>query len=668
MGTRRALAALSDWKLWHAQNLHTFLGVKVAPYLGHASADDFFIGWGRKRSGRRAERLARKNSRSFLLLEDGFLRSTGSAQQTAPLSIVTDDLGIYYDATRPSRLEQLALKQMDSHRYARARTLIQAWRSGSVSKYNDAPDPPAALTAGRYVLVVDQTCGDASIRFGWADRSTFEVMLHAALAENPHCRVVLKIHPDVVTGRKAGHFDLRKVARNPRISVIDHHIHPAKLLANAEKVYTVTSQLGFEALIWGKPVRTFGMPFYAGWGLTQDEQQAPSRRRPVSLEAIVSAALIDYPQYIDPETGTRCEVEVALAWISLQRQMQQRFAPHIVAAGFSRWKRRFVREFLAGSTIHFTAAFPAQAQSPSTIAIWGRRFDDEVAENTSTPSVLRIEDGFVRSVGLGADLIRPVSWVIDDTGIYYDATRPSGLEKILATTQFDAPLTQRAAKLRQTIVEVGLTKYNIGKSFWKRPHTTKRLILVPGQVESDASIRYGASSITSNYTLLKAVRDANADAYIVYKPHPDVIAGLRNSGVHDHLIKHVCDEVVGDISIHMIMQKVDEVHVLTSLAGFEALLRNIPVTTYGQPFYAGWGLTRDLCLTNEVRQRRARKLTLDELVAGTLILYPTYISRRTSAYTTPETAVQELKNWRNEERNHSVFCIRRALARILKKK
>ena len=36
---------------------------------------------------------------------------------------------------------------------------------------------------------------------------------------------------------------------------------------------------------------------------------------------------------------------------------------------------------------------------------------------------------------------------------------------------------------------------------------------------------------------------------------------------------------------------VDEVHTLTSLTGFEALLRGIEVHAYGGPFYAGWGLT-----------------------------------------------------------------------------
>ena len=94
-----------------------------------------------------------------------------------------------------------------------------------------------------------------------------------------------------------------------------------------------------------------------------------------------------------------------------------------------------------------------------------------------------------------------------------------------------------------------------------------------------------------------------------------------------------------------LLSGVDEVHVLTSLAGFEALLRGKKVTCYGQPFYAGWGLTDD----RMPPARRTRRLTLDELVAGTLILYPTYVSRVTGKFTTPERALDELLEWRQQK-------------------
>lgn len=274
-----------------------------------------------------------------------------------------------------------------------------------------------------------------------------------------------------------------------------------------------------------------------------------------------------------------------------------------------------------------------------TLAVWGQGHRDEKRP------VVRLEDAFLRSVGLGADLIRPLSWVMDRRGLYYDATAPSELEHLLQTTEFSVDLVARAQRLRERIVEQGLTKYNVGSSGWRRPEGASRVILVPGQVESDASIRYGAPGIRGNMDLLRSVRKANPSSYIIYKPHPDVVAGLRKKGEGEDEAVRSCNEVVIDIAMGELLTVVDEVHVLTSLTGFEALLRGKTVTCYGQPFYAGWGLTHDLVPLT----RRTRRLTLDELVAGALILYPTYVSRTTGRFTTPERALDELLDWRQQQ-------------------
>lgn len=178
--------------------------------------------------------------------------------------------------------------------------------------------------------------------------------------------------------------------------------------------------------------------------------------------------------------------------------------------------------------------------------------------------------------------------MIDRTGIYYDSSRASDLETILRTAVFDDTLRGRAAALRERIVAANLTKYNVGSGRWQRPAGITRVILVPGQVETDASIKYG-SPVRRNMDLLKAVRNANPDAYVVYKPHPDVVAGLRDAGQNEQQALDWCNEVVVDYPIGELFASVDEVHVLTSLAGFEALLRGRKVVTFGQPFYAGWG-------------------------------------------------------------------------------
>jgi capsular polysaccharide export protein len=125
-----------------------------------------------------------------------------------------------------------------------------------------------------------------------------------------------------------------------------------------------------------------------------------------------------------------------------------------------------------------------------------------------------------------------------------------------------------------------------------------------------------------------------------------------------------CDEIVSDCAIGPLLKQVDEVHVLTSLAGFEALLRDRRVVTYGHPFYAGWGLTDD----RVPLPRRRRRLTLDELVAGVLFLYPTYVSRTSGRFTTPERALDELLEWRQEAGHGLPFWWpwKRAVLRIAK--
>ena len=594
-----------------------------------------FCGWGRKRSGLRAVRLADALQMNFLLLEDGFLCSVRRCDP--PLSFVFDDKGIHYDCTEPSELETLAQKSLSSAEISQARSAIATWYTERLSKYNAKRDVPGALS-DCYILVCDQTFGDASISYGLASPESFTLMLRAALAEYPNHTIVLKTHPDVVTRGKKGHFDIAALASNDRIQVVSDPVHPSKLIEHADAVYTVTSQMGFEALIWGKRVRCFGMPFYAGWGLTEDELPAPDRRKPVSLEQLVHAALVKYPRYIDPVTMQRCEPEVTFRHVGLQRRKRQEFSEQITAIGFARWKRPFITSLLQGSDVTFVKSLgnQPQADEPQTIAVWGSTEHPNAHE---TGTILRIEDGFLRSSGLGADLVRPLSLVIDDLGIYYDATRPSRLEHILQSQRLDATATDRARALRERIVALDLTKYNLDKQSWSRSKTSQPVLLVVGQVETDASIRLGSPEVQSNIELLRRVRQENPSAYIVYKPHPDVLAGLRKRGIGEDESSMIADEIIcQSVALSGLLAQIDEVHTMTSQLGFEALLRGAQVVCHGLPFYAGWGLTKDRVAC----ERRSRSLSLDELVHGALIAYPRYFNYERNCFVEAEQAVVQL--------------------------
>ena len=309
------------------------------------------------------------------------------------------------------------------------------------------------------------------------------------------------------------------------------------------------------------------------------------------------------------------------------------------ACGFPRWQRPLVRQRFPGHRVVFVPRGRA-APAGAALLLWGSSPLPPGAAAEST--VIRLEDGFLRSVGLGADHVRPLSWLADRQGVHYDATRPSDLETFLATHKFTREERERAARLRARIVEGGLTKYNVGERIWHRPHNGRRVVLVPGQVESAASTRLGCPAAKTNVELLRAVRDLHRDAYIVYKPHPDVVAGLRPRGPAEHEARRWCNEVVTDAVMSELILEADEVHVLSSLAGFEALLRGKPVSCHGQPFYSGWGLTHEFL----PQARRGRHLKLDDLVAGALIAYPLYLGRDGSGLISPEEALDVLLAWR----------------------
>ncbi|WP_250517380.1 capsular polysaccharide biosynthesis protein [Caballeronia sp. INDeC2] len=634
--------AVTSRSIARRDDIEQFLRARVDYVSGRSTKSSAYAavaGWGLKRSGRAARELAARWGVPALSLEDGFLRSAGDGTDPHCLSMSIDDLGIYYDARQPSRLEQLIAADVSRERHARVHALTEAWRVHRLSKYNHARDAKPPLETG-YVLVVDQTAHDESISGALCSSTDFARMLEAALDEHPGAKVLLKVHPDVFAGRKKGHFDALTRSMAERVVVVGRHYHAPDLIEGARIVYVVSSQVGFEALVWNRPVRAFGMPFYAGWGLTHDELPRPERRCNRSLEALVHAALIAYPKYLDPETGLECEVEEAVRHISLQRSMRARFPETIHAIGFSRWKRPIARAFFSGSELRFLRSERALPGGAAAVAVWG-----STSLKGAKPGrrVIRVEDGFVRSVGLGARLVAPLSWVQDDEGIYYDPSESSRLETLIENRYFDETMLERAARLRQIIVRERVTKYNLNGSAWSRPSGVSRVILVAGQVEGDASLRFGGHRIKTNRQLIEAVREAEPDAYIAYKPHPDVVAGLREGAVPPDVVRRYCNEVLTSESISDLLPKVDEVHVTTSLTGFEALLMGKRVVTYGTPFYAGWGLTVDRGLS---RQRRPG-ISLDALVAATLIAYPTYVSASSGRFTTPERAVHELARMRN---------------------
>ncbi|MDX5357255.1 MAG: capsular polysaccharide biosynthesis protein [Rhodobacterales bacterium] len=575
--------------------------------------------WGRSPLSPKAEALAAAQDLPLIRVEDAFLRSIapGRARRRGdgPLGLMIDPGGgVHFDPSAPSHLETLLAGHPldDSALLDRAREGMARLADQRLSKYNQhdpaLPGPPPG-----YVLIVDQTRGDASIAASGAGYGTFREMLFRAQDDHPGRPIVIRTHPETAAGLREGHFGPED-ARDG-ITLLTDPVAPQVLLEGAIAVYTVSSQLGFEAILAGHRPQVFGRPFYAGWGLTEDHGgPLPRRHRNLTRAQIFAGAMILAPIWYDPCRDRLCSFETALDQLEAEVRAFRDDRKGWVASGMRLWKRGPLQGFFGRERpLRFVAPARAETMAQASgrrLMVWG--------QTPAGASAVRVEDGLIRSRGLGADLVPPLSLVLDDCGIYYDPTRPSQLERLVRARLRPGQIA-RADRLIARLISAGVTKYNLGGMAPDVPEGHR--ILVPGQVEDDASIRLGAGPVQTNLALLERVRAENPAAVILWKPHPDVEAGLRPGAVPAERLPGLADAVLSGVDAAAALDLADEVWTMTSGLGFEALLRGLPVTCLGTPFYAGWGLTRDL---GPVPARRQERPTVTALAHAVLIDYPRY--------------------------------------------
>ncbi|MBJ9692968.1 capsular polysaccharide biosynthesis protein [Burkholderia cenocepacia] len=463
-------------------------------------------------------------------------------------------------------------------------------------------------------------------------RQQFRTMIDAALAAHPNADFWLLRSSDSASG----HWLSAHASLPPGTRLLNPAHAFCEVLTQVDAVYVVGASEGMGALLAQVSVYVYGSPYYAGWGLTNDDLHMPERTSRPSLSTLFEAIFVRFAEYLNPHTYQLGTLESALDCIELQHCVAARFAAlnHVAGVRFQWWKRPYATPYLScgGGKLRWVSD-PGRVQASEIAAVWGGRSTEGLPMNVKH---IRIEDGFIHSAGLGSDMSPPCSQVVDFQGMYFDARRPNDLTEILNSASFTKEELARAAHLRSEIVRTGVTKYNLGRRApeWYAP-TDKLVVLVAGQVSDDASIRLGTSDIATSEALLKEVRTRRPDAFIVYKPHPDVLSGNR-AGLVD--AAHLADIVDTDADLISLIDACDEVHVLSSLAGFDALMRNKSVHTYGHPFYAGWGLTHDVL----PQSWRKRQLTLDMLTAGVLLRYAIYWDWKLSLFTTPESIVRQL--------------------------
>lgn len=593
--------------------------INAIAVLDHGPAEDIAA----------AQRFAERHGRHLLCLQPGLIGGARPRHGESHLPL----LGLFDQTAMTAALAA----PLTEERQAQGQALRAMARGSLIGTSNAAPPFTGPGVAGA-VLVADQL---------GVPPAGLKAMLAAALKD--HGRETLTVVPALTLDGRAVSGPLSLEARRLGLPVLAAPLASAGAVTGARALYVWTAPIGFDGLLQGVPVITFGAPFYAGLGLTEDRGEVANRAQGITIERLTVAALVDCSRYCDPVTGLASDAARTLGHVQRIIEQDRRFAGNTVVVAMKPWKRANVRGYLASRAgqLHYRAsagsALRLLRRKDGMAATWAASEPEGLAARLATaglPALLRIEDGFLRSVGLGSNYVAAASLVLDRQGIYYDPTRPSDLETLLEHHPFTAGERATARRLIDLIVSRGLTKYNIGGA--GADHVTAPAgayrILVPGQVEDDASIRLGAPDMGGNLGLLRAVRAARPEAWIIYKPHPDVEAGNRKGRIPRELALTLADQVIEDASIVGLFPRIDAVHTMTSLVGFEALLRGLAVATYGLPFYAGWGLTEDRCHC----PRRTSRLTIEDLVAGALLHYPAYVDPETGLPCDVWTVVERL--------------------------
>mgnify|MGYP001809857202 CR=1 FL=1 len=670
-----------ETKEWNGKTIYASLRRNI---LSHNKPEFFF--WGLRVKGTVVD-FAKEHKIPFYFMEDGFLRSIGlGAAHTPAYSLTLDSQTPFFDARNPSDLENI-LKTYDFAAHPelieRAKAMIVKLRETGLSKYNHAKAVDIEKIYGpktkRRILVVGQVEDDASILYGCdAVHTNNDVVMIAAL-ENPDAQIIYKPHPDVMNKH-------REMVSNPQdvrnlCLIVKNDIPLAQALETIDHVYTITSQAGFEALLRGVKVTTLGCPFYAGWGLTDERQPNPRRNRKLSVEEIFAAAYLLYPIYFDPVYKVRITPEQAIERLLILKNLADSSQKGILKTedesandlavdrkiptfifGMSPWRDFLAdcfpeREIIFISRMISASEFEQnwvkkieKALPEAEIFIWGYEISDYLAAfvREHDIKVIYLEDGFIRSIGLGATKMPPFSLTLDSQAPYFDARRPTDLEDILNSYDFASSpaLLERARDLISFLLSTGISKYNNARrvdveSFYG-PKLKKR-VLVVGQVEDDASITFGSSKRYSNNDVVVIAALENPEAQIIYKPHPDVLSKNRNMLSDPNDVRHLCLVLTQDIPLAQAFETIDHVYTITSQAGFEALLRGIKVTTLGCPFYSGWGLTDE----RQPNPRRQRTLTMEEVFAAAYLLYPKYFDPVYRTKITAERAVERLQGMRS---------------------
>ena len=584
----------------------------------------------------------------------------GYHRDASPLSIYfAYQSDVYYDFTKESNIESILRSNWipSEEEWKLAASALQMINKYGITKYNEYPHLPENFVKSsniHNILLVDQPVDDHTVLTGSANEQTFNDMLLYAFDNFPYSTIYVKLHPDTIDGKKEGYLkrllDKHQLADHPSIVLIDQHCNITSFFNFVQEVFVVTSQVGFEALLRGKSVTCFGMPFYAGWGLTNDMQVLTYAKPKRTLIDLFIVLAIQHCLYLNPFTKKKGTILDFLEYISLQQRHSNKKDILFYNSHFSDCKNIDLLLDLKGKK-------PVSLNNPrkfkkyyDCLVIADNKKDYQAVTANKCKHSAFMADGFLFS-SFGSPK-EPLSLIIDYNGPYYDPKAYSDLEYLLSNENF----TEHEKKLSEHFLDSLRVTYaqkarleEVGNlAAIKRDAGSKKIIFVPGQAEDDdLTFVGGHMAINNDYHFLKTICEQNENSFIVYKPHHNHKTKTNSEVSKEGIIS--LNAIAGqkknklviedNASISHCIDYCTEVHINNHDCGLEAIIKGKKVITYGNPFYSGYGLTED----KQHSLRPKRNLTVHELALGTYMLYPRYKVPEHEGFVNAFTALEYVK-------------------------
>ena len=234
--------------------------------------------------------------------------------------------------------------------------LIAATLNHKVSTDHYAPDasPYKLHTPGgrKRIVIIDQVkTNKLELKKVFATEESFKKMILDAKMQHPGAAFFLFEPPLVRKNKKTGY--LRKFATENGVHVITEQVSSFSILAQADEVYTVSSKIGLDAILLGKNVHCYGLPYYAGWGLTKDEISCERRNITLKKEELFAALCLFFTRYLHPITGNPSHFQAILHFILLQRPQLFENKRYIACINFNEKQKVFFSKMYKYADIHF---------------------------------------------------------------------------------------------------------------------------------------------------------------------------------------------------------------------------------------------------------------------------------------------------------------------------